>query len=107
MRHPTWDAPPAVYEILERYRAAYVVISGPGGMPCVLRATTDLVYVRMHGPDTAPIYAGDYTEDDLRWWADRIREWEDQERRVLVYFNNDGHGHAVRNALRLRELLGG
>ncbi|GAA2791284.1 DUF72 domain-containing protein [Mycolicibacterium pallens] len=105
MRHPTWDAP-AVYEILERYRAAYVVISGPG-MPCVLRATTDLVYVRMHGPDTAPIYAGDYTEDDLRWWADRIREWEDQERRVLVYFNNDGHGHAVRNALRLRELLGG
>lgn len=104
MRHPTWDDP-AVYEILERYRAAYVVISGPG-MPCVLRATTDLVYVRMHGPDTAPIYAGDYTEDDLRWWTDRIQEWLDQDRRVLVYFNNDGQGHAVRNALRLRELLG-
>ncbi|KDF02162.1 hypothetical protein Y900_025325 [Mycolicibacterium aromaticivorans JS19b1 = JCM 16368] len=105
MRHPSWDDP-RVYELLERYRAAYVVISGPG-MPCVLRATTDLVYVRMHGPDTAPIYAGDYTEDDLNWWADRIREWQDQDRRVLVYFNNDGQGHAVRNALRLRELLGG
>lgn len=103
MRHPSWDDP-QVYELLERYYAAYVVISGPG-MPCVLRATTDLVYVRMHGPDTAPIYAGDYTEDDLRWWADRIREWQDQDRRVLVYFNNDGQGHAVRNALRLCELL--
>jgi uncharacterized protein YecE (DUF72 family) len=105
MRHPSWDDP-QVYQLLERYRAAYVVISGPG-MPCVLRATTDLVYVRMHGPDTAPVYAGDYTESDLRCWADRIGEWQDQDRRVLVYFNNDGQGHAVRNALRLRELLGG
>jgi uncharacterized protein YecE (DUF72 family) len=25
---------------------------------------------------------------------------------VFVYFNNDGHGHAVRNADRLRELVG-
>jgi uncharacterized protein YecE (DUF72 family) len=73
----------------------------------VLRATTDLVYLRMHGPDTAPIYAGSYTDEDLRWWADRIDEWQAQDRRVLVYFNNDGQGHAVRNALRLRELLGG
>ncbi|BBX08119.1 DUF72 domain-containing protein [Mycolicibacterium aichiense] len=105
MRHPSWDDP-RVYELLERHHAAYVVISGPG-MPCVLRATTDLVYVRMHGPDSAPIYAGDYTEADLNWWADRIREWQDQHRRVLVYFNNDGQGHAVWNALRLRELLGG
>ncbi len=37
MRHPTWDAPPAVYEILERYRAAYVVISGPGDALCAAR----------------------------------------------------------------------
>ncbi|GAY16976.1 DUF72 domain-containing protein [Mycobacterium sp. shizuoka-1] len=104
MRHPSWDDP-EVYELLERYGAAYVVVSGPG-LPCVLRATTDLVYVRMHGPDTAPIYAGSYTDDDLAWWAERIREWQGQRRRVLVYFNNDGHGHAVRNALSLRELLG-
>jgi len=27
-------------------------------------------------------------------------------RDVFVYFNNDGHGHAVRNAERLRELVG-
>lgn len=105
MRHPSWDDPD-VYELLERHHAAYVVISGPG-LPCVLRATTDLVYLRMHGPDTAPIYAGSYTDEDLRWWADRIDEWQAQDRRVLVYFNNDGQGHAVRNALRLRELLGG
>jgi uncharacterized protein YecE (DUF72 family) len=27
-------------------------------------------------------------------------------RDVFVYFNNDGYGHAVRNAARLKELIG-
>ena len=47
-----------------------------------------------------------YSEDDLRWWGDRIGEWSAQGRDVFAYFNNDGHGHAVRNALRLKELVG-
>ena len=50
------------------------------------------------------MYAGSYSEDDLRWWADRIREWRGRD--VFAYFNNDGHGHALRNALRLKELVG-
>ncbi len=105
MRHRSWDHP-AVYDLLERHGAAYVVISGPH-LPCVLRATADFVYVRMHGPDTDTMYAGSYSADDLRWWAERIREWQAQDRRVLVYFNNDGQGNAVRNALELRALLAG
>ncbi|OIN79563.1 DUF72 domain-containing protein, partial [Mycobacterium malmoense] len=48
LRHPSWNDE-AVYRLLERRRAAYVVMSGPG-LACVPRATTDLVYVRMHGP---------------------------------------------------------
>lgn len=103
LRHPSWDDP-AVYELLERHRAAYVVMSG-AGLPCVLRATTDVVYVRMHGPDSESLYAGSYSDDDLRWWADRITEWDAQGRDVLVYFNNDGHGYAVQNARTLRALL--
>ena len=75
-------------------------------LPCELRVTAPFVYVRMHGPSHEHLYAGSYTEDDLRWWADRVREWLEQDREVFVYFNNDGYGHAVRNADRLRELLG-
>ena len=37
---------------------------------------------------------------------DRIGEWRSQGRDVFAYFNNDGYGHAVRNALRLRQLVG-
>lgn len=103
LRHPTWDDE-GVYTLLERHRAAYVVMSG-AGLRCVLRATTDVVYVRMHGPDAESLYAGAYSDDDLWWWADRIVEWDGQGRDVLVYFNNDGDGNAVHNARFLLELL--
>ncbi|OBI99089.1 DUF72 domain-containing protein [Mycobacterium asiaticum] len=104
LRHPSWNAPD-VYALLEKHRAAYVVMSG-ANLACVPRATTDLVYVRMHGPEPASMYTGSYTAADLRWWADRIADWENESRDVWVYFNNDLGGHAVRNALSLRELLG-
>jgi len=76
------------------------------GLPCILKATANLVYVRLHGPDDDVLYAGSYSSDDLRWWADRIHEWADQGREVFAYFNNDGEGNAVRNARELRTLVG-
>lgn len=103
LRHPSWNDP-AVFQLLERRRVAYVVMSG-GGLVCIPRATTDFVYIRMHGPDQEVIYSGSYSDDELRRWADRISQWDDDSRDVWMYFNNDLGGHAVRNALALRELL--
>lgn len=103
LRHPSWNDP-AVYALLERRRAAYVVMSG-AGLPCIPRATTDLVYVRMHGPDPEAMYAGSYSEDRLRQWAGQIADWQADGRDVWVYFNNDVQGHAVRNALSLRQMM--
>ncbi len=102
-RHPSW-ADDAVFAVLERHRTAYCVMSG-ARLPCLLRATSDLVYIRLHGPDRRSLYAGSYSNDDLAWWADRIREWEAQDHSVYAYFNNDGGGNAVRDALTLRALL--
>ena len=93
-----------MFRILEARRAAYVVMSG-AHLPCVVRATAPFVYVRLHGPSAEQLYAGSYSEADLRWWAERVQEWLAQGRDVYAYFNNDGHGHAVRNARRLRELV--
>ncbi len=103
-RHPSWHDD-GVFALLERHGAAYCVMSG-AGLPCVLRATAPFVYVRLHGPDPVHLYAGSYPDGDLRWWADRIGEWAASGRDVYAYFNNDGHGHAVRNAETLRALLG-
>jgi uncharacterized protein YecE (DUF72 family) len=104
-RHASWHTED-VYRLLERHGAAYTVMSG-ARLPCVLRATAPFVYLRMHGPDREHLYAGSYPTADLRWWADRISEWTGGGRDVYVYFNNDGHGHAVRDAEELRRLVSG
>ncbi len=71
-RHPSWDRE-KTFTLLKRHGAAYCITSG-ANLSCVLRATTDFVYVRLHGPDPNHMYAGSYSEADLRWWADRIGE---------------------------------
>jgi uncharacterized protein YecE (DUF72 family) len=102
-RHPSWHQE-AVFDLLEQHGAAYCVMSG-AQLPCILRATAPFVYARLHGPDPQHLYAGSYADDSLRWWADRIHEWDAMGRDVFVYFNNDGKGNAVRNATRLRQIL--
>ena len=104
LRHPSWDHED-VYRLLERQGAAYCVMSG-AHLLCILRSTAPFVYVRLHGPDREHLYGGSYPEEDLRWWAQRLQEWERDGKDVYVYFNNDGGGNAVRNAWTLRAMLG-
>lgn len=103
-RHPSWHVE-EVFALLERHGAAYCVMSG-AGLPCVLRATAPFVYLRLHGPDHEYLYGGSYSDADLGWWAERIRDWQRDGREVFAYFNNDGGGNAVRNAWTLRRQLG-
>jgi len=103
-RHDSW-LDDEVFALLERHRAAYCVMSG-AGLPCVLRATAPLVYVRLHGPDNNSLYGGSYSDSDLHWWADRMAEWRAAGHHTYAYFNNDGGGNAVRNARYLRDLVG-
>ena len=103
-RHHSWHRD-EVFALLEQYGAAYCIMSG-AHLPCILRATAPFVYLRLHGPDTQYLYGGSYSDDDLRWWADRIGEWRAGGREVWAYFNNDGGGNAVRNAQTLRHFVG-
>ena len=63
--------------------------------------TTDWTFVRFHAGSRGR--RGNYSETELREWADRLRSWPVRE--GYVYFNNDWEGFAPRNALRLRRLL--
>jgi uncharacterized protein YecE (DUF72 family) len=103
-RHPSWHCP-EVMALLAEHRAAYCVMSG-ASLPCLLYATADFVYIRLHGPDHEHLYAGSYSDADLAWWADRIREWAAAGHEVFAYFNNDGAANAVRNARTLQALVG-
>jgi uncharacterized protein YecE (DUF72 family) len=102
-RHPSWNDE-HVFAMLEHRQAAYCVMSG-AHLPCVLLATAPFVYLRLHGPDPHHLYAGSYSAAELTWWAERLSEWDAAAKDVFVYFNNDGHGNAVRNAVALSQLL--
>jgi uncharacterized protein YecE (DUF72 family) len=101
-RHPSWFAGEAL-DLLDRYGAGLCLADLPG-LEGPLRPTGRLVYVRLHGPRRA--YEGSYSEQELAEWAGRVRGFLAAGRPVYVYFNNDAHGHAVQNALRLQEMLG-
>ncbi|WP_106850239.1 DUF72 domain-containing protein [Blastococcus sp. Marseille-P5729] len=102
-RHDSW-LHEDVFALLQEHQAAYVVMSG-AKLPCELKVTTDFGYVRWHGPDHEHLYGGSYSDADLRWWAERIHEWESGGVKVYGYFNNDMNGYAVENAQRLRSYL--
>lgn len=102
-RHPSWHHDD-VLALLAAHGAAYCVVSG-ANLPCLLRVTASFAYVRLHGPDHQHLYAGSYSDADLRWWADRGREWRQAGRDVFFYFNNDGYANAVRNARTLAALI--
>jgi uncharacterized protein YecE (DUF72 family) len=61
-----------------------------------------MAYLRLHGSLT---YSGDYDRAALKTWARRIANWHNDKLDVLVYFNNDIGGYAVKDAKILRELL--
>ncbi|MBN8821529.1 MULTISPECIES: DUF72 domain-containing protein [unclassified Spirosoma] len=102
-RHPSWQQE-SIFQLLEQHQAAYCIMSG-ANLPCILRATAPFVYVRMHGPDKQHLYGGSYSDADLHWWADRLREWARMGKEIFVYFNNDGGGNAVRNAETLKKII--
>lgn len=102
-RHKSWFDE-EVAEFLQTHRLANC-ISHAARWPMWERVTTDLVYVRLHG---APYtYYSPYSEDQLRQWAEKTREWLAKKRRVHFYFDNDANSHAPYEAQRLKELVEG
>ena len=72
-------------------------------LPVRARSTTDLVYVRWHGPSAEHALRRSDLTTNLRRWVDRLLEREVPADRVTADFNNDQSGYAVANAMRLRE----
>ena len=83
--------------------AALVIGIAPNRPFQTFELTADWTFIRFHYG--ARGRRGNYSESELREWAARIADLR-QRAAVLAYFNNDWEGFAVRNALRLRRLLG-
>ena len=100
-RHESWFAPDVI-ALLREHDVALVI----GDRPEVRRfqtheLTTDWTFVRFHHGTRGA--RGNYSDSELRDWAERLRSWPVAE--AFLYFNNDWEGFAPRNARRLRELV--
>jgi uncharacterized protein YecE (DUF72 family) len=99
-RHESWFDD-AVLELLRAHGAALVIGDDPRRPFQPLALTAGWTFVRLHRG--ARGRRGNYSETELREWAARIRAFGVP---AFVYLNNDWEGFAIRNALRLKELLG-
>ena len=100
-RHESWFAE-EVYALLREHEVALVIGDHPQRPFQAHEPTADWTFVRFHygsrGRD------GNYSETELREWSQRVNEFR-RRGDVYCYFNNDWNGYAVRNGVRLRELL--
>ncbi len=112
---------PAFIRLLRKYRAALVLSDSVAGWPYAEDLTSDFVYMRLRGTQTA--YGGKYEDSALDRWAARIKEWaagrepEDAQRvvgkparrrtarDVFCYFDNDKKVQAPFDARRLMNRL--
>lgn len=102
-RHPSWFNP-EIYQILKSFKMSLCYADWPG---LKAEAPTDFsfIYMRRHGPPGERLYTGCYSPEEIQRDADFIKEQCEQGKDIFIYFNNDAFGHAVRNALMLKEFL--
>jgi len=100
-RDPSWFVDD-VYDVLRQTGSGFCIYDLAGSTsPAVV--TSDLVYIRLHGPDGP--YRGLYDAAALSTWAERISTWHAEGKDIYCFFDNDEHGYAVQNARELKTLL--
>lgn len=114
---------PGFVALLRKHGVALVFADTAGNWPYAEDVTADFIYARLHGAEQ--LYASGYTDEQLRWWAARLRAWQAGEeppdakrvsekpapgppkngRDVFVYFDNDAKVKAPFDAMRLAAIL--
>lgn len=119
VRHPSFLCQDFI-ALLRQHQAALVFADSAGRWPYSEDLTSDFVYIRLHGAED--LYASQYSDSQLDWWAQRCRLWASggepddakrvsqdrappQLRDVYVYFDNDAKVHAPFDAARLAQRL--
>lgn len=91
------------FNLLAKNGIAFVIADSGSRFPYYETITTGFVYLRFHGREQ--LYASDYSETDLKLYAEKIINWLNEDKEVWVFFNNDFHGYAIKNAGRLKEII--
>jgi uncharacterized protein YecE (DUF72 family) len=102
VRHKSWITDD-FFSLLKQYGFAFVMADSGKRYPYYETITADYIYMRFHGHEK--LYASDYSESDLRLYAEKITGWLNENKEVWVFFNNDFYGFAVKNAENLIDIV--
>ncbi len=102
-RHHSWLTDDT-FELLEKYGIAYVIVDEPH-LPGIIKVTASFAYIRFHGRGKKVWYFYKYSEEELRPWAKKIKDLENQVNEIFIYFNNHFRAYAPSNALQFTKLL--
>ncbi|HEX2910109.1 MAG TPA: DUF72 domain-containing protein [Chloroflexia bacterium] len=102
VRDQSWLIP-QFFAALEKYGVAYCISSLPLYKTPVV-ATAPFVYFRFHG--SGQIYDYCYTQEEIKYWSTEVQQFAEQGYPVYVYFDNDPHAYAIRNAFELIANIG-
>ena len=122
-RHGSWLTPEnqdTIFHFLRKNRITYVIADEPqygnlATVPFVPRLTTDTAYFRFHGRnkenwlkkgiETSLRYAYLYSDEELKEFVPPIKSIGKRAKVVYALFNNCHGGFAMKNAIRLKELV--
>lgn len=119
VRHSSWDTG-EIYQLLQERMVGFCNIDQPlfyRSLKPTSRVTSSVGYIRLHGQNYQDWFREDagrderynylYSLEELKPWADKIREIAEKSRDTFVITNNHYRGQAVCNALQLRNLYEG
>ncbi len=90
-------------ELMSDYNIANVIADAGKRFPLSNAVTANDVYIRFHGREK--LYASEYDTEALEEYAEAIKIYLEDGLRVWVFFNNTMYGHALNNAITLKELV--
>ena len=103
VRHDSWLQSDSLTQ-LAKHQVGIVISQSGGHFPYTEMVTATNVYLRFHGP--RELYASGYSEEELAYYAQKIKAWVQEGHTIWAFFNNDIHGFAFADAQRLQQLCG-
>jgi uncharacterized protein YecE (DUF72 family) len=105
-RDPTWFQAENVRDLERILNSAgctlALAIGGSHPTPLDIPRIGAFGYLRFH----QGAHGIGFSDEELSFWAKRLKAEAAEGREIFVFFNNDPGGHAVNDAIRLREMLG-
>jgi uncharacterized protein YecE (DUF72 family) len=100
VRHNTWLTHDAL-NLMAKHNIGLVISQSDKFFPYSEMVTAKNVYVRFHGPSA--LYASSYSDEQLKYFAGKFKKWVKEGHTIWAFFNNDIHGYAPKDAIRLQK----